>query len=158
MFMDYIFGPLDIKYCVYFNIRLFYGVFLIIILFFIILLYPSLLKNGNYITYFSYLIISFMIFFQNRLLYNMCKKQNGIMENFRIRNTTSFKNNRRNTRNFKSNARGSASEVNAKNAWNKQYKQLNANMNIIDRALKVIKENTKPLQYKTSKNIVNIGL
>jgi hypothetical protein len=88
----------------------------------------------------------------------MCKKQNGIMENFRIRNTTSFKNNRRNTRNFKSNARGSASEVNAKNAWNKQYKQLNANMNIIDRALKVIKENTKPLQYKTSKNIVNIGL
>lgn len=137
MFIDYIFGPLDIKYCIYFNILSIYGVSLIIILFIILLLYPSFLKNGHYITYFSYLIISFIIYFQNRLLYNMCKKENAFMET------------------FKSNKRQGPAEVNAINAWNKQYKQMNANMTVIDRALKAIKENTKPLQYKTSKNIVN---
>jgi len=67
----------------------------------------------------------------------MCQKENIIMETFR------------------SNTRLGPAEVNANNAWNKQYPQLKANMYVIDRALKVIQENTKPLQYKTSKNIVN---
>ena len=66
---DILFGPLDKLYCIYFYflsiIGILFGIFLCI--FYII--YPSLLKITTFI---SMLIISFMVYFQNRLLFQMC--------------------------------------------------------------------------------------
>ena len=139
MIMDYIVGHLDQKYCIYFSILSIYGLSLLIILFIFIALYPSILKTIHYTTYIFYILISFMIYFQNRLLYNMCINKIETLES-NIPPETKVK---------------CSSNEKIINAWNKQFVTVKKDMNIIDQALKVIQKNTKPLKYKTVKNIIN---
>lgn len=63
-----LFGPLDTQYCLLFNILSIMGVLLCFSVFFL---------NKGWLLIGSLLIIYFMIFFQNRLLYNMCIKKEG---------------------------------------------------------------------------------
>lgn len=139
MIMDYIVGHLDQKYCIYFSTLSIYGLSLLIILFIFIALYPSVLKTSNYTTYIFYILISFMIYFQNRLLYNMCINKIETLESD-IPSGVKPKN---------------SSNDKIMNEWNKQFVTVQKDMNIIDQALNVIKKNTEPLKYKTVKNIIN---
>lgn len=64
-----LFGPLDKLYCIYFYILsvigILFGIFLCILCF----IYPIFLKTSMIISMF---ILSFLIYFQNRLLFQMC--------------------------------------------------------------------------------------
>jgi len=60
-------GPLDVNYCIYFNLLSIIGVLLCVSSLLVVIIYP---KKWIYIIYFT--IIYFMVFFQNRLLFNMC--------------------------------------------------------------------------------------
>lgn len=79
MFFTSIFGPLNINYCIYFNILSIFGIIFGIGLSIILVVYPSLLK-GNHVLY--YLVILYMVYFQNRLLYDMCYRKNTVTETF----------------------------------------------------------------------------
>ena len=68
-------GPLDINYCIYFNLLSIIGVLLCMSSLLVAIIYP---KKWIYIIYFT--ILYFMVFFQNRLLYNMCaSKKEGLL-------------------------------------------------------------------------------
>ena len=67
--LDILFGPLDKIYCIYFYILSIIGILFGIFLCILCILYPILLKNSMIISYF---ILSFIMYFQNRLLFQMC--------------------------------------------------------------------------------------
>lgn len=72
-----IFGPLDIIYCVYFNVLSIYGILGCIGLLIFGFIYPNIINN---IFFILSVFIFFIIYFQNRLLYNMCINNNKNIE------------------------------------------------------------------------------
>jgi len=72
MILKYIFGPLDKKYCALFFLLSLSGILLGVWVFILCIMYPFLLKETRYLLYL--ISICFLVYFQNRLLYNMCNK------------------------------------------------------------------------------------
>ena len=70
-------GPLDINYCIYFNLLSIIGVLLCISSLLFVIIYP---KKWIYIIYFT--IIYLMVYFQNRLLFNMCASKKESLVTF----------------------------------------------------------------------------
>lgn len=64
-----LFGPLDKFYCIYFYILSVIGILFGIFLCILFIMYPILLKTSMVISMF---IFSFIMYFQNRLLFQMC--------------------------------------------------------------------------------------
>ena len=77
-----IFGPINTSYCIYFNILSIFGICVLFGILLSVFIYPKIFKNNTYFIY--YVVIYTMIYFQNRLLYNMCISNNKIIENFPI--------------------------------------------------------------------------
>lgn len=75
MVFDDFFGPLDTIYCIYFNVLSIYGILGCIGLLIFGFIYP-IIKNK--IFFILYVILFFIIYFQNRLLYNMCINNKNI--------------------------------------------------------------------------------
>jgi hypothetical protein len=79
--LEQLFGPLDKHYCIYFSLisisGFLFGIFLMLFLIF----YSSIIKKPILIIHL--IVISFIIYFQNRLLFNMCINEKNILENFR---------------------------------------------------------------------------
>lgn len=70
-------GPLDINYCIYFNLLSIIGVLLCVSSLLLVIIYP---KKWIYIIYFT--IIYFMVYFQNRLLFNICASKKESLVTF----------------------------------------------------------------------------
>lgn len=73
-FMDYIYGPLSVDYCVYFYFLSMFG-FILLIFTVILSLYIGITKgkNAEYFWKMAMVCIGYGVFyFQNRLLYHMC--------------------------------------------------------------------------------------
>jgi hypothetical protein len=68
-----VFGPLDRKYCGFFYLLSLSGILLGIWVIILCIIYPFLLNQSKYLVYLIF--ICFLIYFQNRLLYNMCQNQ-----------------------------------------------------------------------------------
>ena len=75
--MDFndVFGSLDIKYCIYFFYLSMFGIISSVGLLVFGLIYMKYMS-----IYFYYIILFFIIYFQNRLLYNMCLNNKKILE------------------------------------------------------------------------------
>ena len=67
-----LFGPLDISYCLFFYVLSISNLFVCFCLFIIFILNLKIVKKAKEI--FFALILFFMMYFQNRLLYNMCNQ------------------------------------------------------------------------------------
>lgn len=75
-FIEQVFGPLDTQFCDYFFILSALGfVFLIFLFFsaFSVILSSKRLPDGFYMQLFYMSLVYFVLYFQNRLLFNMCK-------------------------------------------------------------------------------------
>lgn len=131
--LKYLFGPLSVNYCVFFYLLSITGIILIICLFLLLSIYPRLLKNIYPILF---LILFFgMVYFQNKILYNMCSKE-GITQ---LVNQDTVNN----TKNLSS-------------AWNAQYSNVLNFSDQIQHKLYTIYKNTIPLEYVQKSNIVNM--
>jgi len=80
MGIEQIFGPLDKKYCVYFSLLSISGFLLGIFLILFLIVNPSIIKKTILILHI--IVISFIIYFQNRLLFTMCMNENNTIETF----------------------------------------------------------------------------
>jgi len=69
MLFNHFFGPLDTIYCIYFNILSIYGIIGCTGILVYGVLYPFSINN---IFFIFYVFLFCVIYFQNRLLYNMC--------------------------------------------------------------------------------------
>jgi len=87
MILKYIFGPLDKKYCALFFLLSLSGILLGLWVFILCIIYPFLLKETRYLLYL--ISICFLVYFQNRLLYNMCNKTK--LEHFNVLNFSGVK-------------------------------------------------------------------
>ena len=141
MYVDILFGPLDISYCIFFYILSCITVLFVLI----ILIYPNLFKHVKEIFFILFLYLIF--YFQNRILYYMCVNNKPILEGVvdKIDLTgVEFINN--------SGAKVSKDIVTnmiSKNiTWNTQYPTIQNNMTYIQGQLNNINNNTKPLLYK----------
>jgi hypothetical protein len=83
--LEQLVGPLDKKYCIYFSLLSLSGFLLGTFLILFLIIYPSIIKNSILIIHI--IAISFIIYFQNRLLFNMCINEKTNIENFGNLNT-----------------------------------------------------------------------
>jgi hypothetical protein len=80
MWIEQLFGPLDKIYCIYFSLLSISGFLLGIFLILFLIIYPSIIKKTPFIIHI--IVISFIIYFQNRLLFNMCINEKNTIETF----------------------------------------------------------------------------
>lgn len=167
MWSNYIFGNLDVNYCIFFNLISIIGMFLALILLVLLFLYPKLFKKNI----FFLVILCLILYFQNRILYNMCINKKHILEANTVRVRKNFlnafkpKSNNVEKIDFKdARINLSGGEVsrdlvnqikNANNAWNEKYPTIQNNVTYIQSQLNRIENNTTPLQYISKTNIVN---
>lgn len=75
--MDYLFGPLNEEYCIWFYaLSIFWFVYLVLVL--ILSIYFGITKKTNMFYWINVLAISlgyFFFYFQNRLLHTMCSSR-----------------------------------------------------------------------------------
>jgi len=162
MWSNYIFGNLDINYFIYFNLISSIGIILAIFALVFLFLYPKIF-NKKYI--FFLVILCLILYFQNRILYNMCINKKHILETLTtdtvnkidVKNpeTKDMKDPRINLSGGQVNAEIVDKIQHANNAWNAKYPDIKLNIGVIQRQLDKIDENTRPLQYTSNKNIVN---
>jgi hypothetical protein len=124
------------------------ALFLLVLLF----LYPKLFKNDI----FFLAILCLILYFQNRILYNMCINNKSVLEtldnNVEI---IDFKDARINLTGGEV-SRDLVNQIkNANNAWNEKYPNIQNNVTYIQSQLNRIENNTTPLQYISKTNIVN---
>ena len=151
MWIDFIFGPLDISYCIFFYILSSIGVIFGVFLLLIIVIYPIILKNTKEI--FFLLFLYFILYFENRILYNMCINKTHILEGATVKYTnTELDANKRDTEVSNSVL---SDLLKTSTAWNTLYNDIQTNTTDIENQLNIIYKNTKPIQYKQVTNIVN---
>jgi len=152
MWNNYIFGNLDVNYCIFFNLISFISMLLALFLLVLLFLYPKLFKNDI----FFLAILCLILYFQNRILYNMCINNKSVLEtldnNVEI---IDFKDARINLTGGEV-SRDLVNQIkNANNAWNEKYPNIQNNVTYIQSQLNRIENNTTPLQYISKTNIVN---
>lgn len=137
MIIDFLFGSLPFNYCIFFYLLSITDILLIICMFLLLYIYPNLLRNTYLILF---LILFFvMLYFQNRILYNMCLNK-SILEGYDFSQDLISVN--------------VISEIDdyiakEKKIWDSQYPTIKINIGSIQNKLDLIDKNTKPLQYKT---------
>lgn len=176
-----LFGPLDISYCLFFYIISIVNLFICFCLFLLLILNLKIVKNKNATEICFSLILFFMIFFQNRLLYSMCKKDvkmeiiepsesidklQLVLDKISAEQTS----NANQLTEVNQKLGGVSQNISAtltKNTeifnkvkehsekWNSIYPTIQSSMNGLDHELKVIRKNTTPLQYSYITNVVN---
>lgn len=152
MLTDYIFGKLDVNYCIFFNLISFIGILLAVFVLVLLFLYPKLLKTKDI---FFAVILCLFLYFQNRILYNMCINKKHILEANTVQEID-FKN----QRGIELEGGKVSGEIFDKlqqtnKAWNEKYPDIKLNMGVIQTQLDKIDKNTRPLQYISNTNIVN---
>ena len=155
MWTDFIFGPLDISYCIFFYILSSIGVILGVFLLIAIIIYPIILKKTKEI--FFVLFLYFILYFENRILYNMCLNNKPILEGATVKfeDTALYSDLAKNKTNTNVDDSVASNLLHTSAAWNNQYNNIKGDISNIQNQLNIIDKNTRPIQYKQVKNIVN---
>jgi hypothetical protein len=174
-----LFGPLDISYCLVFYILSIGNLFICFGLFILSIINLQIFKKTTEISFL--LILLFMLFFENRLLYSMClndTKTEIIETNDTLNNMQAIldrisKDQKKSVMELTSLNSGVdkvSSSVNATldtnktllkyikdhgELWKSKYPIIQINMDIMDKKLTTISNNTKPLQYRYNPNRIN---
>ena len=172
-------GPLDISYCLFFYILSIGNLIICFCLFIIFILNLKIVKKAKEISFL--IILFFMMYFQNRLLYNMCNKdvildiietnetidrlQNTLEQVTREQEQNLSRLNSLNTgldtvssnvnTTLETNKELLKKVIYHSETWKLMYPQIQTQYNILDSKLNTISKNTKPLEYKYTTNIVN---